>query len=100
MKEEGKEEEGRIEDRTQWKKKKKKRNPETACSEGRRRSHLVWKEKEKKRRWRNACTEPSEERKKKKEMVKSCGWVWQWVPLCSVIYGNAIENRVMKTKNS
>ena len=78
-----------VKEEEEKKKKKKKRNPETACSEGRRRSHLVWKEKEKK-----------EDEETHAPKVKSCGWVWQWVPLCSVIYGNAIENRVMKTENS
>ena len=79
----------------------KKKNLEIAWSEGRRRNHLVWKEKEKKEDEETHASNPvKKERKKKKEMVKNCGWVWQWVSPCSVIYGNAIENRVMETENS
>ena len=60
---------------------------------------LVWKEKEKEKKNKNTRTEPSEEKKKK--MVQSCGFDWQWVPPCSVIYRNAIELWVMEiTHNS
>ena len=36
-------------------------------------------------------------KERERERVKSCN---QWVPWCSVIYGNAIKNRVMETENS
>ena len=60
----------------------------------------MWKEKEKKEDEETHASNLVKKEKKKKEMVKSCGWVWQWVPPCSVIYRNAIENRVMETENS
>ena len=81
-----------------------KKNLETTRSEGRRRSHLVWKEKDKKKKKEHeemhAPKPMKKERKKKKEVVKSRGCDWQWVPPCSVIYGNAIELWVMETENS
>ena len=58
------------------------------------------KRKKRKKERPNGRTEKEERKvgeKRERERVKSCDW---WVPWCSVIYGNAIENRVMETKNS
>ena len=47
----------------------------------------MWKEKIKKEEEEDHLTEPSEEKN-------------YWIPQCRFNYGNAIENRVTKTKNT
>ena len=78
-------------------KKKKRKKEKKPKLEGRRTSHLVWKEKEKKEDEETHAPNPV---KKKKTWSKVAAKVWQWVPPCNVICGNAIELWIMETKNS
>ena len=90
------------ETRTQWKKKgKKEKEKETQI-----RSPNPVKEEEEKKRKETQIRSPNlvkrrrRRRKKKKRWSKVATKVWQWIPPCSVIYGNAIELWVMEIENS